>query len=117
MVMDIYDHCPPRGSHKDDMYILEIYSDKDFFEIESLRGVFDCFEAAMHAMDHLRLYDYRAVEIGKHLLISSVRKNTLRFRKYHLISWERLPDIKDKVGFSNGEFRLHDGLRTHAIES
>lgn len=116
--MDVYDHLPPRGSHKDDMYILELCSDSGFYETKKLCGVFDCFEAAAHAMDHVKCYQYHhVVEVGDHLVVSSIRKNTLKFRKYNLISWERLSgDEPGKHGVANGVFRLHEGLRKHAVE-
>lgn len=123
MVMDVYDHISPKSTHPDDIYILELYADRDFFSFEKLYGVFDCLETAMHSLNYITMFKFHDLNLEQSLLISRVRKNKINICKMNLISWQRKEgEDKDKnnrsiPGTTSGKFSLHDeGLRTHKIE-
>lgn len=120
--MDVYDHIPLRKISPDVIYLLESFSD-DFFTDDTylhLYGAFENLETAMHALNHLKNYNGSEIEVGQHLLVSSVKKNTLKTFRHRLISWERKDStvIDERLsGATDGAFTLHDsGLRTHDVE-
>lgn len=122
MVLDVWSD-PTGPPHAEDVYILERYpanKDDDNFSRSNdvwLLGVFDCMEAALHALDHVSRYETSKWElhIGCRLMIYRLPRNTVRGFRHILLSWKRGQDLH--LGITTGTFMLHSGLRTHPVEA
>lgn len=119
MVMDVWDHCPPRGNPYGQIYMLDVYlnDEEPLQDHVKLIGVFTHLEAALHAMDHFAKYKYRDIEIGQSLVVTSVPIDKIRKRINFLVSWKRGEDDTKRLGCGTGAFELHSGLRTSPVES
>lgn len=121
MVLDVWT-TPTGPPNADDIYILERYpandDNDDFCRSQDvwLLGIFDCLEAALHALDHVSKYDTSTMQIdlGCRMMIYRMPRNTVRGFRHQLVSWKRGPDVA--LGVPSGIFKLHDGLRTHSVE-
>lgn len=115
MVMDVYDHLPPTGAPQNAAYILQ--ETDDVLCAVAFHGVFDCLEAAMHALTHRALFGSRSMEENHSWAVSRVQRNSLAMQPLRVVSWVRRAG-EHRPGCPNGEYQMHDaGLRTHSVEA
>ncbi len=112
MVMDVYDHLPPSGPPKDQIYLLAKVCD----DVVYVLGCFDYLETALHALNHLAQFQGNKLKEGDRYLVSRQARNTLRRSRRPVMEWIR-DDGEARPGCPNGRFRvLDEGTRTHDID-
>ena len=119
MVHDTWDYVQPTGDPSGRVYVLDVWDNDEIMlsSCVSMLGVYEHLETALHAMDHIRLFEFRDIEVGQSLLVTSIKANKRRQEqeRAQLVSWRRGPDDPNNHGCSTGTFNLHPGLKTHVI--
>lgn len=115
--MDTYDNVQPTGTPVDSVYLLEVQDKEEVFA-KRLWGVYECLEAAMHALHYASMFCVRRLEYldAKVLVVSRTKRNVINMQRLTIISWH-LDEGESQTGVRNSHFELHHrGLRTHAVE-
>ena len=105
--MEYYQSIHPK--QEDSVYVLYKYRQ----EVQSLLGIFDLLETALHALDVVTKFKALDMEIDDQFIVSRHLKNSLRPGMTPLVSWTctALP----KNGCSVGKLELNPCLRTHDL--
>lgn len=106
--MDYYQSVHPKQN--DSVYVLH----KCKQDTESLMGIFDLLETALHALDMVSRFKALDMEIDDKFTVSRLGKNSLQTNATPLATWTCTGTPKQ--GCSVGVIELKHCLRTHVLQ-